>query len=178
MSLILNELKSLSINGVFSMCKIECWLLKYENDYLYIKELVDIKNAAEFKNKQIVLPSLNDTPSKEEKFIDLYESLNKLSNLYRNENYFEQELSILRKIKNQPKKVNQWLNKNKKYVADKYVCFFVNYLDYLGSGKEYHLNVFSLLNKDLNIFVERNDFKYTIEFKEIFDSIYWDLLEE
>ena len=67
-------------------------------------------------------------------------------------------MAIYKGTKNQPEKVNEWLAKNEHLGVDKYFMFSIE--------------------TDSGINVDREDFKYTIQFKETFDSIYWDLLEE
>ena len=53
------------------------------------------------------------------------------------------------------------------------MCFLLDYLNYDEDEKVNHLSVFVPSLKDLDIFVDRQDFKFTIEFLEIFNEIYW-----
>ncbi|WP_418510382.1 hypothetical protein [Corallibacter sp.] len=108
--------------------------------------------------KWVRLPDYFDARTPNEKFLKIYDSLNKITDLHKQESYFKQEMAIYKSLKNDSEKVKEWLAKN----------------EYLGAEKYF---MFSLEN-DGGINVDRKDFKYTIQFKETFDSIYWDLLEE
>lgn len=166
---LIEEFISLSSDGVFSMVKIEWWLLKHGNDYKNIKGIESVKNIVEFEGKEIVLPSLKK-PSEEERFLDLYEVLEKLSRLHRNETYFKQEMAIYKEIKNKSKKAQDWLAKKEELGVNEYVCFLHDYLDYDINNNEYHLKVFLLKDKNFNLFVDREYFKNTIEFLELFNE--------
>ena len=155
------------------MAKIEWWLLKHESNYSYVKAIENIKNTFEVDGKDVILPSLQNPPSEEERFICLFEALEKLSQLHKNENYFKQEMAIYISIKENTEKLKLWLVKNEVFGADKYVCFLVDYLDYLGNGEEYHLNVFLEKDRNFNLFVDREDFKHTVDFLETFNEHYW-----
>ena len=58
-------------------------------------------------------------------------------------------------------------------IANKFTCFLVDYLDYDEDDKVEHLNVFIHSLKELDIYVNRQDFKFTLKFLEIFDELYW-----
>lgn len=67
-------------------------------------------------------------------------------------------MAIYKGIKNQSEKVKEWLAKNEHLGAKKYFMFS--------------------LDNDYGISIDRNDFRYTIEFTNIFNNLYWVLLEE
>ncbi|MCB0476312.1 MAG: hypothetical protein KDC69_11595, partial [Flavobacteriaceae bacterium] len=93
-----------------------------------------------------------------EKFLEIYDSLNKITDFHKQENYFKQEKAIYKSLKNDPEKVKGWLAKNEHFGANEYLMFS--------------------LENDGGISVDRNDFRYTIEFINIFNNLYWGLLEE
>ena len=53
------------------------------------------------------------------------------------------------------------------------VSFLTDYLDYDTDDKVYHLSIFFLNNEELEVYVDRDDFKYTLEFLETFNELYW-----
>jgi len=169
----ISELKSLSSDGIFNIDKIEWWLLKYEKLYVKSKQHNQSEHLYKIDGKEVRLPDNIGNPTDEEKFIDVYERLDNLTKLHRNEDYFKQEMAIYNGIKNEPQKVKHWLNKNEKFGSDDYVCFLTDYLDYDTDDKVYHLGVFFLKDEELEVYVDRDDFKYTIEFLEIFNELYW-----
>lgn len=170
----LNELKTLSSDSLFSIDKIEWWLLKHEKFYVKSKQHNLSEYLYKIDGKEVRLPDNIGNPTDEEKFIDVYESLDNLSKFHRNEEYFKQEMAIYKELKNEPQKVKQWLKKNEKLGFDDYVCFLTDYLDYDTDDKVYHLSIFFLNNEEFEVYVDRDDFKYTIEFLEIFNGLYWE----
>jgi hypothetical protein len=51
--------------------------------------------------------------------------------------------------------------------------FFIDYLDYDENEQEEYLSVYVSSVKELNIFIDRQDFRNTIDFLEIFNELYW-----
>ena len=174
----LDELMSLSSDGIYRMSKIEWWLLKNHEFYKHIKDIESRKHWYNIDGRNVRLPDFGD-PSKEEKFLNIYEVLEITSDFHRNENYFQQEMAIYKKIQNSPQEVLEWLAKNEELGVEKYVCFL---LDYFGDEdeleKEIHLKPFFLQDKQRQVFIDRKDFRHTIEFLHIFNHTYWELLEE
>ena len=82
-------------------------------------------------------------------------------------------MAIYKEIENEPKKVTKWLSKNERLGTEDFVCFFKDYLDYSSNNDEVHLKLFFLFNDEFDVYVNRKDFKYTIEFLETFDDLYW-----
>ena len=76
-------------------------------------------------------------------------------------------------IKSSKSELENWLTKNEKFGADKFVCFLIDYLDYDENDKEEHLKLFVHSATDLDIFVNRANFNNTIDFLETFNNIYW-----
>lgn len=164
----------ISIDGICKMPQIEWWLLKHHDKYRQIHEIESKKFWFSIDGENVRLPPSFNKPSRNEKFLNIYDTLNRLSNYHRNENYFKQEIAIYKEINDKPEKVNQWLLKNEKLGSQDYVSFLLDYLDYDTEDHVHHLNIFFLEDKDLKVFVEREDFKFTIEFLEIFDELYWE----
>ncbi len=171
--LYIEELKILSADSLFNISKIEWWLLKHLDNYNKSKQIHFSKHQYEIDGEVLRLPGDFGCPSSEENFIDVYDSLNALTKLHRNEKYFKQEMAIYKDIKNEPLKVKQWIEKNEKLEIMDYSCFLINYLDYDINDNEYHLRVFFLEDNALKVFVDREDFKHTIGFLEVFNEIYW-----
>lgn len=106
-------------------------------------------------------------------FLDIYESLDTISNLHRNEKYFEQEIIKYNKIQNDQTKLKSWILNNEKLGSNTYVCFLLDYLDYDIESKVKHLNVFIPSLPKMEIYIEIQDFKNTLIFLEIFNDLYW-----
>lgn len=175
----IKEFESLSSDGIYSISKIEFWLLKYYDEYNRIKEKESERFVYFIDAKEIRLPDHIEVKTVNEFFLHFYDTLIKVTELHKNENYFKSEMAIYNSIKNTPEEIKKWLVKNERLGADKYFMFS---LDYFGDEDEMekviHLNVAFLEGKVKNIFIDRNDFKHTIEFTNAFNNTYWDLLEE
>lgn len=145
----INELISLSADSIISIDKVEFWLLKNQEEYNYLKSL-----------RESELPPLSNDATEEDKFLDLYEQLDEVSRYHKYEPYCKEQLEIYTSIKNDTEKLDKWLSTNENFYYEELIHFSVNYLDYLGNNKEYHLKVFSYFNEDeeLDLYVNGEDF--------------------
>ncbi|PKO99347.1 MAG: hypothetical protein CVU03_02120 [Bacteroidetes bacterium HGW-Bacteroidetes-2] len=155
------------------MPMIEWWLLKYSDHYKSAYDFFYNQNLYEIEEGSVMRLNLFGKPTDQKKFLELYEALDKVSGYHRNEAYFEQEMVDYNKIKKSQSDLKKWVIKNEYLGADKYVCFFVDYLDYDKNNEEEHLSVFVLPFKELDIYIDRQYFKNTIEFLEIFNELFW-----
>lgn len=167
----LKNFLSLKSGEIYSMNKIEWWLLKYADFYKETYDFVHSKNLFELEDGSIVRLPLYKESTEEEKFLNLYKSLDTISELYRNENYFELEMIDYQNIKHSKMDLEKWVAKNEKLGTDKYASFFVDYLDYSENAE--HLNVYIHILKEIDIYIDRQDFKNTIDFLETFSELYW-----
>jgi hypothetical protein len=166
----LRELMALKENDILSMDKINWWLLKYYSDY---KNTKGIEQNKFLYNVDSITMRLPDKSHKniDEIFIDTYEALDRLAFLHKNEDYFGMELEVFADVKNSEKGLKQWLKCNQTLGSEIYACFIIDYLDY--SEDSFHLNIFIPSNKEYEIYIDGNEFKYTVQFLEIFNGLYW-----
>lgn len=162
----LEELFELSQNGLFSMNKIEWWLLKYSEVFLelekseqslYFNWLAGVKTSPSLRKEKLL-------------FIDTYRALETISKFHRNEDYLKDEVRSYNSLRH-PEKVKEWLEKNETIGSEIYACFLLDYLDYSNDAK--HLNVFVKDLGERSIFVDRKDFENTLLFLDIFNNLYW-----
>lgn len=174
------EFQVIHQDNIYSIEKIEWWLLKNSAVQKDIHHFINNQHLFDLEDGTTVrLPPFGKN-TKQEKFLDLYEALDTISQFHRYEKYFEQELTAYHQIKKSKADLKIWVAKNEYFGADKYVCFLLDYLDYDEDDKVEHLNVFVPSIKEIDIYVNRKDFKYIIEFLEIFNHLYWvqDILPE
>ena len=170
----LEELLQLNKNKIFSINRIEWWLLKYSNFYRQVLDFIESeKEIFELGHRSNVrLPPLKEaTSNSEKKFLILYEALDTVSEFHRYEKYFQQEILKYHKIKYSKSDLKNWVAKNETLGTEKYVCFLIDYLDY--SENPVHLNIYLNTLNELNIYIDRQEFKNTIDFLEIFNELYW-----
>lgn len=166
------DFHNLITDKITSISKIEFWLLQYSelykktSDFFYSQHLFKMEDGSTVR-----LPPLGE-PTDQEKFLDLYKALDTICGFHRNEKYFKQELEEYQKIKDSQSDLKKWIAKNEDLGAEKYVCFLVDYLDY--SENTEHISVYVHSSKDLEIYIDRQDFENTIEFLEIFNELYWE----
>jgi len=153
----INELYSFS-DGIYSIATIKRWLLKYQVEYFNIKEEESKRFMYFIDGNWVRLPDYFNSRTLEEKFLHLYDTLVKIAEFHKEEEYFKQEMAIYKAIQNDFEKVKKWLVKNEHLGANQFFMF--------------SLDGFEGINLD------RLDFQYTLKFIETFDSIYWNLLED
>lgn len=152
---------------------IEWWLFKHSA--LYKKTYESVYNQHLFTTDDdsvIRLPPFGKLTD-QDFFLDLYEALDTISKFHRNEKYFKQEMVTYNKIKHSHSNLKNWIAKNEDFGAEKYVSFLIDYLDYDENDEEEHLSVYVHSLKELEIYVDRHNFKNTIDFLEKFNELYW-----
>lgn len=159
------QLHSLSKNHNYSIDKIEWWLMA--NSDLY-SSLHNSCTCFTQKGKPFCTCI---KPEDDVLFEYLYQELDKLTQIHKLENQLKKELYFLNTTTNFSE-IKNWLIRNEKVGSKDLACFFIDYLDY--SEKEiFHLLVFRDEKRNIEVFVDRNDFKSIIKFKELFDELYY-----
>lgn len=164
------DFKNLQENGIYSIEKIELLLLEYGDYYK------DLKSYWVCSNKECLLKyggfCFCKHKTDEDIFLKLYEELDELSQYHRKENYFKQELDTYFKVKDDPIELKKLIVRNEFIGADECFMFLIEYHDYC--AHPIHLKI--LTNKLLGyeVFVDRDDFKSTIEFLDIFNTLFWE----
>ena len=170
----IDELISLSSDSVFSIAKIEWWLLKNHDLFNEIEELESRRFRYFIDGRWVRLPDYLVIRTKEEKFRNIYKRLNDITKYQRLESNCKEEITIFNSISNDVNEVINWLIKNEK-------LFFVDFgPDYFSEDFKQHVERFLL---DINLFdvhvsVDKKEFKYVIEFLNIYDANYWELSEK
>ena len=169
---ILKESRVFFNEKIIPISQVEWWLLKYSDFYKKTSDFVYSQHLFKMDDGSIVrLPPFGE-PTDQDKFLDLYNALDTICEFHRNEKYFEQELTEYQKIKDSQSELKNWIAKNEDLGAEKYVCFLVDYLDYSENAE--HLNIYAHTSKELEIYIDRQDFRNTIKFLEIFNELYWE----
>ena len=171
-SSILN-LKSLADNGIYSVARIEWWLLKFEDLFQSVSSsYTTLCNKCVNDEKVGVMRScvfnLTYCPKTDEKweFIQLYESFDKLTQIHKNEILCNHTLSEYSKLP-----LSLWAN-SYIFLGERLQTFYWDYLDY---GKEDDLdkNLFisEVIYPDLHIYVDKDDFQNIRQFIELFYNV-------
>lgn len=133
---------------IFDIQKIEWWLLKFSDVFKY--EKIDAT------------------------FYELYTQLDDLTKYHRLENYAKEQLVEFKKTGKKQENVKQWLINNEKIASQYLACFLIDYLDYSENEAD-NINLLAYRNENhkIEIFVNRQDFENLIEYKELFDELYY-----
>lgn len=167
------DLNILTKSLPISINKVEWWLLKYKGKFEQIKKIENSKNLHIAEDGTILRLPMSFEPNPNDKFLALYKALDELTEFHKFEEYFSKQMIEYSKVKSSQAELKEWLSKNEKLGADKFVCFLIDYLDYDEDDKVEHLNIFVHSATEIKIFVDREGFKNTIFFLETFNEIYW-----
>lgn len=158
---------------IYSVEYINAWLNNYsekykkEHDFFYKQYLYKLKDGS------VVRLPPSDKITEQEKFFDLYEALDTVSKFHRDEEYFKKQIVLYNSIRESPSLLKGWITKNQEFGTNKYITFLIDYLDYDEHEKIKDLNIYVPSLKNVDIYVARQEFKYTIEFIETFNELYW-----
>ena len=166
----LNEFKSLQENNLFSMAKVEWWLMKYDD---YFKSLNQDWYCPNKGCSMIIGGVCFCNPkSNEFNFLELFKKLEVLSQYQRKEEYFKQELEVYYKVKDNPIKLKELVVKNEQIGCNGFFDFLIEFLNYCDNA--ILLGVFDQSVLGYDVFVDNKDFKSTIEFLDIFSELFWE----
>lgn len=164
----LNEFKSLKENDLYSLAKVEWWLMKYED---YYKDLKSYWCCGKCNLEGDFGSCICEYPNSEFVFLQLFKELEEFCQYCKYENYFKAQLELYYKAKDNPKALKDLIINNEQIGANECFSFLIDYLDYPNSV---HPNVYSRSFTDFDIYVDRKDFENTIAFLEIFSKLFWE----
>lgn len=146
--------------SVMSMAKVEWLLLKYHDEYQRLtRDSID----------RIPLFHVRDF----DVFIRIFEELSALSDYHRHESYFkEQVIEYETRAKYKHSLQVEWVTRNEKLAVVEFMIFDYLYLDHCDDPE--HLKIRHILDENIHIYIDRNDFKYTSKALEIFDELFWE----
>ncbi len=169
----ISDFTQLNKHNVLTVNLIEGWLLKYAGQYKEIYDFVYNQHLCIIEDGSTVRLPPFGKKTDQEFFLDLYEALHTIFQLHENEKYFYQQMILYHQIRKSKSDLEIWVFRNEDLGANKYVCFFLDYLDYDVDEKVEHLSIFVPSLKEIKIFIDRQNFKHTIDFLEIFNELYW-----
>jgi hypothetical protein len=165
----LNEFKNLKENDLYSLAKVEWWLMKYEG---YYNDLKSYWCCDRCNLMSAVGTCSCKYPYDEYVFLELFKDLDVFCQYRRYESYFQGELETYYKVKDDPKTLKNLIIKNGQIGADECFEFLIDYHNY--SLNPVHLYVYSSSFKDFDIYIDRIDFENTITFLGIFSKLFWE----
>ncbi len=157
----------------FSVAQIEWWLLKFEDLFQSVdSSYTTLCNKCLNDEKIGIMRScvFNPTycPKTDEKwaFIQLYESLDKLTQIHRDEALCKNALSEHSKLP-----LPLWF-KSYSFLGERLQTFYWDYLDY-GKEDELDKNLFisEVIHPDLSIYVDKDDFQNITQFIKLFYNV-------
>lgn len=156
----LEELKSLSKDGIYSIDKICWWLLKYEEEYQRINSIISSIPGR--------YPSFTPKYQDEFNLKDLYKSLEEVSVCYTNETYFEEQLKVYNEVKNNVSELENWLATNYLDIGGQQCKFTILFGD-TRELTDYSFKIHLPRALNLSVIVDSKGFQYTLQFLNILE---------
>lgn len=168
----IQELFDLRIGDLLTIEKVEWWLSKYEDYYKYC---YSNRRYHMSYDKLFPLCTCSDCLNKPENdYCWFYGRLECIAQFHSLEKYCKIELLLYDRYKESKEALRNWVIRNEKIGSKELACFIIDYLDYSEFESEIeHLMVSPFLNNDLVFYIERFGFKNLIEFKNVFDKLYY-----
>lgn len=172
----IENLKSLAKNNVYSIIQIEWWLFKFEDLFQSVSSsYTTLCNKCVNDEKIGVMrrcvfnPTYCPKTDEKWKFIILYQSLDKLTQVHRNEALCKSALDDYKESSNE----KQWIES----YYDLKNNFSTLHSDYFDYGKEDELDkdlyICENINSDLKIYVDKKDFHHIIRFFDLFHHLFY-----
>ncbi|MGM0934607.1 MAG: hypothetical protein ACQEWD_14305 [Bacteroidota bacterium] len=156
-------LKTLNKDGFYNVPKLTWWVLRHEELYRYCHKNRHYDSCIDGMG----CPCCWDKP--ESRFSYLYSSLQEIIELYDYEGYFKQEMAVFENVRDDYPALMQWLKKNEKLGTEDFILFWIEWYEEDGDV----VKPFIMEEKDLDIKFKTKEWKYTLEFLEAFNEIYW-----
>lgn len=156
----IDELKQLS-KGNLRICRMNWWLLKYEDQFVEAINQTSCKKWSRwFYKGEHPYPCV--CPKREGlcTFIDLYRELDRLTQVQRLENYFEEKFNYFQIIKDSKEAITNWMKEIRPTISDIYLT-----LDRNENLKVRFYNSDPILEVNIN----KSDYKYTLLCLDIFN---------
>lgn len=156
----IDELLQLS-KGSLRICRMNWWLLKYEDEFKKaIDETACRKWAKWFYRGERPYPCVCPHRDVLCMFIDLYRELDRLTQIQRMENFFEDSFNQFQKIKDSKELILNWMREIKPTISNIYLT-----LDRNDNLKIRFYNTDPIIEVNIN----KNDYKYTLLCLDIFN---------
>jgi hypothetical protein len=167
----IRELKSLSEKGIYKKSKLKWWLQKYADQYTYFIKGRENRDAMAITYRADARPEVKEFIHLENKintFLDTYETLENVIELYANETYYKEQIVAYNKVKNNVSELNNWL-------ATQYLDTGKQQSDFkilFGDNRElidYSFKIHFPLSLNLSLIVDGNEFQYSLQFLNILE---------
>lgn len=176
-----SSIQQITFSEIMSMSEVNYWLNETRETYRLAcieeeksqKDLVRLANGAEIKRT-----FFNDAAPDYLLLMDLHQALDKLAGYHQYEVYFKQELENYKSISQSEKQVQKWIIKNMHLGFEKFSTFEVEYLDYEGNEEfdeeNCPIKLFFLHMPELDLYINRYDFRFTLEFIDLFHFLLYE----
>lgn len=158
----IEELLELS-KGNLKICRTHWWLLKYEKEFeMAIDQTRCEKWRKCYYNDIHPFPCLCPKKEKLCEFIDIYRELDRLTQIQRQENYFENMYNRFKKISDNRSEIITWMND----IRPKISPIYLN----LDKDENLSLKFYNAIPK-LELNINKKDYQYTLHCLGIFSHI-------
>lgn len=163
------EIFELSSNRIFSLAKLEWWLLKHSELYnnLALKHsFLKDQGCTRYSNKYEKFPV-------HVVFLENYFIADRITIMQRRESYFKNEIDLYNATKHEKAATISWLIKNHSLWDEDYGLFLLDNLDESFKNSDYVFEFFNQNHEREEFRVERKAFKNTIEFIILYEDLFF-----
>ena len=163
-TLAFDELKNLGEDSIYSMAKIEWWLLKYQ--YLYNRIIKGWKCEIYLSNGSCICFAEEDVDCQ---FVKQFKTFEEISVYHRKEPFFKNLLSTYKSLKHDQIALKKIIQEHEELCIEDFGGFYFDYLS--DDGETEPISGNSIYFKDFDIKISYADFKNTITFLYVYN--YW-----
>lgn len=171
--MIQNKIQELPSNQNLEIEQITTWLDEYENYFYFLINETNCRKWSRWLEDKAshVLPCC--CPKREEDciFIELYYELNKLIQLNKKETYFKNLVDELNQLKNDKTSVIDWVIKARNVYKTDLKYLYPDSYSFCASTRISDNSDESSPYQVYHVKIKREEFKYALEIKEIFEEI-------
>lgn len=171
--MIQNKIQELPSNQNLEIEQITTWLDEYENYFYFLINETNCRKWSRWQDDKTshILPCC--CPKREEDciFIELYYELNKLIQLHKKEAYFKNLVDELNQLKNDKTSVIDWVIKARNVYKTDLKYLYPDSYSFCASTRISDNSDESSPYQVYHVKIKREEFKYALEIKEIFEEI-------
>lgn len=174
-----NELLLLSENNLYTIHKLEWWLLKHSK--LYESKVKE--HRFDTQDGQTLMRNEYEKYPEQVLFLQNYFLIDNICNKQRREAFFKTAMDDYDLIKNDHNKIVAWLNKYHNLWDSEYGLFLLDHFfeEHIIPDFEFYFESLPQLNptkekgeKKARYYIERKYFEHTIKFLTTFEELYYD----
>lgn len=162
-----NELIKLSRNKLLEMETIIKWLKDNNDYYTKVKRINRVLYLKEIDNQFIRLPEFSKSDFDDEQFLEIFEKLTELKKYYSIEDFYQNQLDILNKIKDDVRLLKDFYKTNVQLYENEIFNFYIDFVDDTSNSI-----IVNILNSEHTLHIHHDNFRNTFSLSEVFEKYF------